>query len=214
MKKAASFDHIFDMALKNIGVQPEAIEQFLSSHKKKARIAVNIVSLTRIVIGYIAINNYESALKKMHKKEMAANLFVLGVIMMTDAIDGYLSRKAHIASSKSGKVIDSLSDVVLRVIIARSSLAEHDKMAAIRGVGELAVASSAIPDILAGKYTSTNLGKIKVNADAIAIISAALKDFVPKKTTISTSLKVLHDVARMVGIGLALSDGVKRVIKQ
>ncbi len=207
-------DPILDRALGAIGIQPEAVEQFLSGNKKGTRIAANALSLTRVALGYIAIRNYEKAREKGNKKDMATSMFVLGLIMATDAFDGYISRKAHISASKSGKIIDSVSDVFLRVALAQSSLSENDKLAAIRGVGELLVASTAVPDILEGKYTSTSLGKMKVNADAVAIISTVLKDMSPGKTPVSTSLQTLHDVARSVSAALAVSDGVKRLAKK
>ena len=214
MKKqqsSVSFDAIFDSALGSIGIPAKAVEKFLSANKKKSRIAANTLSLTRIALGYIAIRNYEHAKEKKDTKGMVTNMGLLGLIMATDAVDGYLSRKAHISGSKSGKIIDSVSDVALRLAIAQSSLSEKDNLAIIRGIGEIAVGTAALPDIVEGKYTSTNLGKIKVNADAVAVITSLLKDVVPKKTASEKSLQVLHDAARSAAAALAILDGVKRL---
>jgi phosphatidylglycerophosphate synthase len=208
---AVSFDPIFDKILSQVGIAPDVVEAFLAGNKKQTRIAVNALSLTRIAFGYIAIQNYEKSREKGDKKAMAANICFLGFIMATDAFDGYISRKAHIAGSKTGKIIDSVSDVALRLALAKSSLSEQDNMAAIRGIGELLVATDALPDIMAGNYTSTNLGKIKVTSDTLAILTNVLKDVAPDKTPMTTTLQLLHDTARTVATTLAIADGVKRV---
>lgn len=217
MKKAQSLiavDPILDKALATIGVNPNSIEDFLSKNKTSSRIAANTLSVARVVLGFIAINKYETAKTARDKKGMAASMVSLGVIMATDAFDGYITRKAHINNSTSGRIIDSASDVAFRLALARSSLSENDRMAVVRGISELVVASSAIPDILEGTYTSTSLGKMKVNTDALAVITSVLKDLSEHETTTTKSLQLLHDAARTVSTGLAMTDGIKRVTQK
>lgn len=212
-----SADAILDRSFSAIGIAPEAIEYFLKSHKKGARIAANSLSLARIVLGEVTVRQYENAYKKKNIKKMSLAAVVLGFLLTSDFIDGYIARKAHIQNNKSGKILDSAADVYLKARIISSSISESsDALDKVRGVGELLVAMSAVPDVFKGKYESTTEGKLKTWADsgtAVARVARQILETKQKKnsdSSIQQTLKILEDTARIVGIGLALTDGIKR----
>ncbi len=205
------FDRMMDTAFAAVGVKPELIKSYLAGHKKGTRIAANTMSLTRVVLGEVVIRRYEKARTEKNEKAIIGSIISLAGIMVTDGLDGYLSRKAGIDDSVSGKIIDSACDVYLRARIARSSiLAEVDLIDKTRFGAEALVAWSAIPDMLMGKYTSTSLGKVKVPADAVATLADMLKDLAPEKSSYRTTLGNLSKYAREIGAVLALADGVIR----
>ncbi|GEM_PF-5350615 len=205
------FDRIFDKALKTIGITEEQTNRFLSSHKRGTRIAANTLSIGRIVLGEVAIRKFERAKKENNKKEIIESAIALSVIMATDGVDGFITRKAGIDNSRSGKNIDSLSDVAMRLRLAVSSIvARRDKLDAIRGAGEILVFKSAIPQILKASYTSTTEGKIRMNTDAAVVITNVLKAAVPPDNCADRLLTNISDGARVASTVLALADGIKR----
>lgn len=212
-----SADGLLDGMFSAMGIAPEAIEEYLSSHKKGARIAANTVSFSRVVLGEITIRSYERARKAKNVKMMSASVVALGFIFATDFIDGYIARKAGIDESKMGKFIDSATDVYLRLRVAKSSIMENpDALDKIRGVGELLVGSSAIPDMFRKQYDSTLEGKAKMWADGMTALTKITGQILevnqgenPNSST-QDAVKMLENAARVVGTGLAWTDGVKR----
>ena len=116
------FDATVDKILEILGTSPDNIEAYLSSHKRYTRLTANSLSFLRVFFGGQAIRNYENAREKGNKIVMAAQIVALGLLIASDGVDGYLTRKAHIDDNELGKQIDSISDAALRFMLSRSSL--------------------------------------------------------------------------------------------
>src|SRR5437868_1074856 len=75
------FDTAIDSIMRTIRVHPERIESFLSSHQKGTRVAANLLSISRVGLGYVALHTYETAKKRGDKQAMIASISALGVIL-------------------------------------------------------------------------------------------------------------------------------------
>jgi hypothetical protein len=164
-------------------------------------VVVDAVSGVRVLLGGRIIAGFEAAVEEKSPSKAAFYTGALGVLLFTDAVDGYLARKAQIDGSIRGRLVDSLTDVALRGQIAKSKIMEvGDNPGARRARigGEALVASAVAPDVVDSLthlgqkmlnseqlsdedlpegfgYVSTMLGKIKSASDGMRVTSDMIR---------------------------------------
>lgn len=205
------FDEVFDGLIKASGISLSDLEEFFLLNKKGVRLVANSLSLFRIIFGYVVIRYYEKAYEEKDRSGMVFCLLLFIVIFASDSVDGYICRKANIADNKAGKVIDSVGDVVLRLLVAKFLiLTKRDWIYFLRLFSEFGVAYYAVPDIYANKYSSTSLGKAKVVSDFMSVMSCMIADIVSYDNKRNNLWKSANRNFRLLSVFLACLDACMR----
>lgn len=210
--KESPFDKAYDIILSYLGVNPEALSTWLREHPRESRIIADSISILRLGLGYLAIRKYKKALEAGDKKGMLLSTVSMAALLLSDSVDGYIARKAGIQEGQHGKIVDAVSDGVLKAMIAKTLIFDGKKgtpvIDKVRTASDLFLSINGMREIFRGEYQTTDFGKVKMGLDVTTVLAEmAGPQVVDKYPGVNESLEILTVGTRFAATILSIRDG-------
>lgn len=209
---------VIDTVIEWAGYDPADVAVWLHEHQETARLAADSVTVGRAIAGHALLGQYKEAVENEETAKAVFVTLAYGAVLATDFIDGWIANTGGVGGQKRGKVLDSVSDVALRLDTARAVVSDHgdDPLLIARYGGEALVASHTGWQLLNGEYQATILGKAKVNCDAVYVVSDMLLKACGNKLPpkIEKALRTMRAAGQIGGLALSYADGIKRWVDE